>query len=105
MTEKINLWRRVVGFFNANFWLTTLIITRQRLITEFGKGSELTIDCYRNYLTQAGYLKIIDKGKYKILKNIPADIPLSKVRKQAYSNESLTKQEIRDMHERRWTQQ
>jgi hypothetical protein len=43
-----------------------------------------TVDKYRCWLTQAGYLKWIYSGHYEILKKIPLDLTSTKLEQEAY---------------------
>jgi len=61
------------------------IIFRYNLMMEcVGNGyKERTVDTYRSYLTGAGYLKIIDRGIYRIVKEIPHNITLADIKWEA----------------------
>ena len=43
-----------------------------------------TIDNYRNYLTKAGYLKVVGRGKYEVIKRIPENSTLFDILLKAY---------------------
>lgn len=60
--------------------------TRNELRKKFISRSEITLDCYRNYLTQAKFIKWIRPGVYQKIKNIPSDISEKSVKKIAYPN-------------------
>lgn len=65
-TER-SLWLRLIDYLNCT--VTGSVITRQALLKDLN-GSEISIDTYRNYLTQAGYLKIVSRGKYMLVADI-----------------------------------
>lgn len=43
-----------------------------------------SIDNYRNYLTQAGYLEIVSRGVYRYIKEIPKDLSYAQLLEEAY---------------------
>lgn len=47
-------------------------------------SSEITMDNYRNYLTQAGYLHKSGRGVYRKAKQIPSSFTVTQVLKEAY---------------------
>lgn len=68
--------------------------TRRDLVFWFGKRlmrGQNTIDCYRNYLTRAGYIKWISRGKYERVKVIPYDLSSRQCRREAYPKYILQK--------------
>jgi len=66
-------------------------------ILEFNNRSwSSTIDNYRNYLCQARYLKIVGRGKYQKLQNIPENLSGSKLLKAAYGNRRVMLKDIKD---------
>jgi len=66
-------------------------IFRQNLIKfNIYKGCS-TVDNYRNYLTQAGYLCRIYSGAYKYVKKIPHNLTYKQLLKEAYPNSEWTK--------------
>lgn len=50
------------------------IITRRELLSLKKHSSEYTIDVYRIKLIRFGFLKAVDRGKYKLIKHIPSDL-------------------------------
>ena len=52
---------------------------------ESARGRQLTIDLYRRTITMVGFIEIVNRGQYKILKHIP-DIPISRLTKMAYND-------------------
>jgi hypothetical protein len=57
-------------------------VYRFDLITEcVANGyNEKTVDTYRSYLTSSGYLIIVDRGKYHVLKEIPYNHSLADIK-------------------------
>jgi hypothetical protein len=60
-------------------------VYRDQLMDFFvGNGyNENTVDTYRSYFTRAGYLMIVDRGEYHILKEIPHGMILADLRWEA----------------------
>lgn len=77
-----NLWERMRDYINRCG--IGYILTRPELMHELKRTeSESTIDTYRNYLTQAGYLRKYGFGLYKIAKEIPM-MSLTNLKAEAY---------------------
>ena len=93
-TKKVrNLWQDIKVYFNDNI---NSIINRPMLIDGLDWHGE-TVDTYRNYLTQAGYLEIVSRGRYEVLKEIPIDLTLNDVKNEAYNKfkeEFITEEEF-----------
>ena len=49
-----------------------------------------SIDNYRNYLTQAGYLEIVSRGVYRYIKEIPKDMNYTQLIEEAYGTKQKT---------------
>lgn len=47
-------------------------------------ASMSTLDGYRNMLVKAGYLTTDGNGNYRVIKEIPNNISISEIRKEAY---------------------
>jgi len=61
------------------------VITRKSLMNQrFSNRGAYTIDSYRLWFTNAGYLNHIGRGKYEYIKLIPEDISSRTLRKEAY---------------------
>ena len=58
-------------------------ITRKKIMGS-NIGGTITLDNYRNLLTQAGYLRIKTPGVYFILKNINTELSSWDIRREAY---------------------
>lgn len=75
------------------------LILRRNLIKDcsegygscFSNGIPSTVDNYRNYLTQAGYLRIKSPGAYEYMKEIPEDLTYTQLIKQSYPDSDWTK--------------
>lgn len=62
----------------------------RRHINERATFSVHTIDSYRNYLYQAGYIEKTGRGMYRLIKDIPIDLSLEDVKNEAYGkNDSI----------------
>lgn len=59
-------------------------VTRKMLMNDFSYANDITVDCYRNYLTKAGYLEWTKRGAYRRKLIIPESITESELRKKAY---------------------
>jgi len=57
------------------------IVTRKEILSK-KFGQETTIDNYRLHFTGAGYLEIVGRGQYKIIKEIPKDILVRDLKKK-----------------------
>lgn len=79
MKQETPLLKRLIVWFN-----TKNEITRKEMTKEFNEECHITLDCYRNYLCQAGYMKWEAAGKYTRLKSIPEDLTEKQIRKEAY---------------------
>lgn len=66
-------------------------ITRKEIKDFLNYGSMATIDSYRCQLTNAGYLKTISPGNYKIIKEIPCDLTINKLLYEAYGISTIKK--------------
>jgi hypothetical protein len=92
----VTLWQAIKNFFNeANTLHWGDVITRTSLLDylyNMGFGLQVrgiqerapTIDTYRNYLKQAGYMRNVGRGRYMMVKRIPDDLTLTDVKKEAY---------------------
>jgi hypothetical protein len=61
------------------------ILSRKEIMAqEFGWC--VSIDEYRLWFTNAGYLKWMSRGKYEVVKKIPINMTSRKLRKEAYPN-------------------
>jgi len=59
------------------------VITRKEIMAqEFGWC--VSIDEYRLWLTNAGYLKWVSRGKYQLIKKVPTYMTSRNLRKEAY---------------------
>jgi hypothetical protein len=86
---RIPLWDFMKNLFND---LVGERITRSLLrevVYSNGYNTEITMDTYRNYLTQAGYLSIWKRGIYNVNFEIPTDLSLSDVRNEAYGEKGV----------------
>ena len=97
---KPSMWQTLIDYINDNRERTFIgfgTITRKELIHRlecdgyFRKNSVKSMDTYRNYLYQAGYLVYFLKenlnkkrGHYRILKEIPHDLSVDECRNKAY---------------------
>lgn len=83
----MSLLKNLIKLINTNEPGT--IIQRQDLLTvdpTERRNSQTTIDTYRNYLTQAGYLskENLQSGSYKVVRHIDENLTVSKLKTQAY---------------------
>ena len=53
--------------------------------------SQATIDSYRAYLTAAGYVRVLSRGKYKVVKKISGRLTVSQCIKKAYGGKYASK--------------
>lgn len=70
-----NNWTKTIGFFNKY-----QKSTREQFYSYMGvkrKNTFGTLDTYRNNLRSAGFLESVDRGMYKRVKRIPADLTIS----------------------------
>jgi hypothetical protein len=77
MDIVLTQWQQLIRYCNKH-----KAIKRSELLRTLPCTS--SIDCYRNYLTQAGYLRIVSRGVYAQLKHIPTTLTLRKCRQIAY---------------------
>lgn len=82
------LWQAVINYFNNRF-NDGRTPTRKGLLRELREqgfsGSQInSIDSYRNYLHQAGYIGTIRRGIYSIDDLIPSDLSVDDCRSHAY---------------------
>lgn len=88
----MNLWNALKIYLSDKF---REVVRRQELINYLSNHESIryvnnnTIDTYRNYLTQAGYLIKIRPGHYRVEREIPIDISVSDIRYEAYGNRTL----------------
>lgn len=87
-SNKTTLWDEFKKYINS--YKTNQLIKRQHIIIFFKdkrmipKNSKgMTIDVYRNYITQAGFLDIYKRGVYIKRKDI--DLTIEKVKNLAYN--------------------
>jgi len=78
----INRWNKLCTYINRR--RNGTVITRKSIMKNIWPGSDQTIDTYRNYLTKAGFLRIISPGKYEKLKTIPRGISRRDVQRLGY---------------------
>ena len=83
--NELNCWQRVVKFFNERYLSNQKIVTRKELMAYAKTNSkEWTLDTDRMYLTKAGWLLHIGRGKYKIIKLIPCGLGKNACRRIGY---------------------
>jgi hypothetical protein len=80
-------WKLFLGYLRQR--KTKSSITRLEIREAFdikgSRSSEITMDNYRNYLTQAGYLKKTKKrGTYSKVKQVPRNLTLTQALREAY---------------------
>ena len=81
------LWQAVINYFNECYndgRTPTRKNMLQRLREHGFSGSINSIDSYRNYLHQAGYIGTIRRGIYSIDDLIPSDLSVDDCRSHAY---------------------
>jgi hypothetical protein len=66
-------------------------ISRKNLVKELGRGH--SVDIYRNYFRQAGYLATIKRGIYKRVYHIPTDLTTRELLKIAYTGQEIRVEE------------
>lgn len=85
---RIPLWNGIIHYFNENHRQGIHTTTRKgllRYLREQGfSGSINSIDSYRNYLKQAGYIDTVRRGTYRCDEQIPSDLSVDDCRSQAY---------------------
>ena len=85
---KQNKWDILCKYINRR--RNGTVITRKNIMEYFwnvlfpNPGSHKSIDTYRNYLTQAGFLVIIRPGRYLKVKTIPNKISRRDVQRLGY---------------------
>lgn len=93
----MNTWKKLIN--NINRYKAGSVITRKRLM-EVNSSSlfwnpsfndEPTIDVYRRYLTVAGFLRHIGRGKYTRVSHIPKNISKRDVQKMGYNTDKYYK--------------
>lgn len=67
-------WLEVRTFFNTE--AKDNHVTREELLDYFCMNSKDTIDQYRMLLTRFGYVEVVKRGLYKLVKQIPAKLNL-----------------------------
>lgn len=72
-------------------------ITRQQLIKYSNNVGVNTIDSYRALLTAGKYLRKITPGKYFVLKKIPNNLSLNKLRSKIYKGRYNKRKFLRDI--------
>lgn len=79
-------WHCMIEYFNECFHAGKLAL-RKEFVAKFGKQFDRynSIDSYRCMLCNAGYVQTVQLGVYKPVKEIPANLTLSELRKQAYN--------------------
>lgn len=81
-----NGWECIVNFCNHNYDYD-ILITREDLINYMKLTTDLgvnSIDTYRNYLTKAGFLTIVERGLYHVEKEIPLNYSVKDCLKEAH---------------------
>lgn len=85
---KMNRFENVKQFLMDKYDPSKVVyVTRKELLDHFKvsySSRYSTIDQYRNHFTKAGYLSIVGRGKYLLLKSIPKDLKARELRKEAY---------------------
>lgn len=81
MAWKRNSWNELINYINNR---DTGVITRQNILFLNNSKGVHTIDCYRNYLTKAGFLTVEYSGTYKRVKQIPTDMTIAMCKRLAY---------------------
>jgi hypothetical protein len=90
-----NKWETLCKYINRR--RNGAVITRTKLMEHLyvtmGRrhGSHQSIDTYRNYLTKAGFLRIIGPGKYEKVKTIPYKISRRDVQRLGYETSCYLK--------------
>jgi hypothetical protein len=82
-------WKDLVYLLNKGFETDHKIFTRKELLLFRTNGwirriNVNTLDCIRNYLQHAGYLRTISWGKYEVIKSIPVTLTNRQCRREAY---------------------
>lgn len=96
--RRMSLWDTMKIFFNEN--LREYIRRSEMLNYLYDRGYESTvsrarqgsstIDTYRNYLTNVGYLQKISRGRYRVIKEIPVDLTTEEVKYGSHRNKIET---------------
>lgn len=70
-------WDKIKEFINEMTVGQTFVrIYLLKSLDAYGNFTQGCFDNYRNILTKSGYLKIISRGNYKVMKKIPIDLKL-----------------------------
>jgi len=98
----INLWKELKTFINNKSAGT--IIQRDDIkklfyghIPQKKPYGGYTFDKYLRYLTLHGFLEHCDKGKYKLLQRIPANVSSERAKQVAYKKRTYAKVGILDI--------
>lgn len=78
----MNIWEKMKSFVNEA--KIGEIITRQDLLRACDNPGSSTVDNYRNYLTNAGYLNTRKRGRYEKLKHIEESLSVDQLYKKSY---------------------
>lgn len=85
------IWKDIKDFWNKQHRVS--VITRKTYLTAINQSDTIgytTPDVIRRYLTAAGYLEVIGRGRYKVLRRIPEDLTLNQLRRDAYRKQTPT---------------
>ena len=80
------LWEDVKSYFSQG---TDWVYSRQGLINHLKNRNHRinsSMDTYRNYLHKAGYLRTITRGIYQLKHEIPVDLSVDNVKREAYGD-------------------
>ncbi len=81
---RVSLWNAMIVYFTEK---RHEIVRRKDMIEylrQRGYPVNTSIDTYRNYLHQAGYLRTIRRGQYIVENDIPLGLSVDECREQAY---------------------
>jgi len=83
------IWKNIKDFFNS-FNRNTIVTRKQYLlaINQSGRVGYTTPDVIRRYLTLGGYLRVMGRGRFGIVREIPSGLTLNQLRRDAYGRKS-----------------
>ena len=87
MAWKRNTWEELINYINNR---DTGVILRQNILFLNNRSGAYTVDCYRNYLTKAGFLQVETSGTYKRVKEIPSNLTIAVCKMMAYGQRTKT---------------
>ena len=70
-------------------------VYRHQMMDMFRGYNLKTVDTYRSYLTSAGFLIVVDRGEYHVLKEIPHGMSLADVRWEGEYRRKKARGEVR----------